>query len=99
MVRSGRAVLENIPEKFTLGTGHVKFFYDKLFYLYSRYQEIYNECVSRGYRVQNYEGAFHPVYKTPLCDLFNNWQPSEEDINLVKQRLLEKDYNFYRKIL
>ena len=26
-----------IPDRFKLGTGHVKFFYDKLFYLFKRY--------------------------------------------------------------
>ena len=30
MIKSGRAKIKNIPPKFKLGPGHVKFFYDKL---------------------------------------------------------------------
>ena len=43
-VKRGRYNLENQPELFTLGKGHVKFFYDKLGYLKKRYIEIHNEC-------------------------------------------------------
>jgi len=95
MVRSGRANLNNIPEKFTLGKGHVKFFYDKLFYLLTRYNHIYTECTRRGYKVQNYRSAWDGIPgRLMLC-----YRPSYEAVKLVKDRLLEKDYDFYSKIL
>jgi deoxyribonuclease (pyrimidine dimer) len=61
MVAAGRVDLDNIPTTFCLGTGHVRFFYDKLGYLLTRYREIYDECILRGYRVQNYSSAWNDI--------------------------------------
>ncbi len=44
--------MDGIPDKFKLGTGHVKFFYNKLLYLKNRYTSLYNECIKRGFNVQ-----------------------------------------------
>jgi hypothetical protein len=48
-----------IPDKFTLGKGHVRFFYDKIKYLERRYKKIYAECKKRGINVQYYGEAFN----------------------------------------
>ena len=42
-LNKGRYNLKNVPPQFTLGKGHVSFFYDKLGYLKERYIEVYNE--------------------------------------------------------
>ena len=47
LVNRGRYSLDNQPKSFKLGTGHVKFFYDKLLYLKRRYDALYNECRKR----------------------------------------------------
>jgi deoxyribonuclease (pyrimidine dimer) len=36
-----------MPSTYTLGTGHVLFFYDKLYYLIDRYQELCNEMTNK----------------------------------------------------
>lgn len=36
--------LKGIPNKFRLGRGHIKFFYNKLEYLYKRYKSLYYEA-------------------------------------------------------
>ena len=36
-VKSGKYDITDQPKFFKMGTGHVKFFYDKLKYLYDRY--------------------------------------------------------------
>ena len=41
-IKKGRYKMTGIPNKFKLGTGHVKFFYNKLLFLKNRYIEIYN---------------------------------------------------------
>lgn len=89
-IREGRANLSGIPAKFTLGTGHVKFFYNKLGYLQSRYKSIYLECIKRGFNVQDYSAAWLNIPD----NLMGDWQPTEEDISLIKQRLIEKDSNY-----
>ena len=47
-IKKGRYNLTGQPDKFTLGTGHVKFFYDKLGYLKRRYESIYKECITQA---------------------------------------------------
>ena len=39
------------PDLFTLGTGHVKFFYDKCGYLLKRYEELYTEASPKKFPV------------------------------------------------
>lgn len=78
--------LPNIPDKFTLGKGHVTFFYNKLGYLLNRYKSIYEECLNRGYNVTNYENAWEGI---PL-ELMNDYIPSEEDRTLIINRINER---------
>ena len=44
LVNRGRYSLDNQPDTFKLGKGHVKFFYDKLLYLKRRYDSLFDEC-------------------------------------------------------
>ena len=44
-IKKGRYCLTGIPSKFKMGTGHVKFFYDKLKYLHERYIELHRDCL------------------------------------------------------
>ena len=43
-IKNGRYSLHNQPNTFTLGKGHVKFFYTRLLYLQNRYEDLYDEC-------------------------------------------------------
>jgi deoxyribonuclease (pyrimidine dimer) len=79
--------LKDIPKEFTLGTGHVRFFYDKGLYTYKRYMSIYNECIRRGCKVQDYSSA----WKDYPAELYNNWSPTDNAITLIKRRLKEKE--------
>jgi deoxyribonuclease (pyrimidine dimer) len=92
-IKSGRYNLNGIPDKFTLGTGHVKFFYNKLFYLKIRYMDLYNECKARGFNITFYIDAFTDL---PF-KLDRDYIPTLEDKKIVVQRLLEKDKTFYEK--
>lgn len=46
--KSVNDVLKSIPKKFCLNTGHVKYFYDKLSFLDTRYQALKSEMLNRG---------------------------------------------------
>jgi deoxyribonuclease (pyrimidine dimer) len=48
-IKKGKFNMKGQPQEFTLGTGHVKFFYDKLLYLRKRYIQLYNRCKALGY--------------------------------------------------
>lgn len=52
-VARGKYSLEGQPNDYKLGTGHVKFFFDKMMFLKNRYEKIHNECLARGFRVKN----------------------------------------------
>ncbi len=41
----------NQPAEYKLGTGHCMFFMDKCGYLLNRYNQLFNELVSRGYKL------------------------------------------------
>ena len=90
-------IKKKIPDRFTLNTGHVYFFYDKGLYLYNRYDNIVEEMILRG---------FNPDVKRLFpkgifpSELFNDWTPNIEDQELVRDRIKEKiamKPNWYRK--
>ena len=76
----------DIPDSFRLGSGHVKFFYDKLLYLKNRYEEIYSECLQRGFNVTYYGSAWDGIPN----HLMNDWTPTNESIRLIEQRIKER---------
>lgn len=86
-VLSGKFSLEGQPSEYVLGKGHVKFFYDKVNYLWKRYMLLHNECWKRG---------FKPSLKWPKTanDLPNcYWQdytPTPEALELNRQRITER---------
>ena len=41
-------IKETLPKDFTLNTGHIKFFYDKGYYLHKRYLNLIDEMKNRG---------------------------------------------------
>jgi hypothetical protein len=87
-IKSGKAKVSGIPPAFTLGTGHVKFFYDKLLFLKNRYISIYDECILRGCNVQSYAESFENV---PI-KLDNDYQPSVADRLLLIERITSKGF-------
>ena len=85
-IKKGRYCLKNQPEKFTLGKGHVKFFYTRIGYLQKRYEALYARCIELGYKVTYFGNSFKDI---PL-ELMNDYTPTTEDIAIIKQRINEK---------
>ena len=86
VIRSGRFNMNGQPSQFTLGSGHVKFFYDKLLYLKNRYEELYNECLNRGYNVTYFGSAWNDIPSKYM----NDYIPKPRDIEIIKERIAEK---------
>lgn len=86
MIQKNKVNFDNIPLNFTLWTGHVKFFYDKLWFLKKRYIELYEECIKRGFQVQNYISNFEGISQ----ELFWEFLPNEKDMEISKGRIQEK---------
>lgn len=85
-ISKGKYNMDGQPQEFTLGKGHVKFFYDKLGYLKERYEELYRECLNRGYNVTYYGNAWNNLPK----QLMNNYIPTSKDIQIINERIKER---------
>ncbi len=91
--------LKEIPNEFKLGTGHVKFFYNKLNYLYKRYKELHNEGKNiRGFNISDYSESFiKSIEQRP--DLNNDYKERSEDRNILLERLRKRDNMFYKDLI
>ena len=77
-------ILQSIPIKFTLNTGHVKFFYNKLGFLQTRFNKLADEMERRGYnpdrsRIEAFDG-FDSVW-------LGHWTATKDDNDLVMDRI------------
>lgn len=52
-VAKGHFHLNGQPEDYKLGEGHVRFFFNRLLFLKNRYALLHQECLARGFNVQN----------------------------------------------
>jgi deoxyribonuclease (pyrimidine dimer) len=79
--------INSIPKRYTLNTGHVKFFYNKGKYLSKRYDELRKEMKSRGMNPDSSR-----VFKREQWpnELWNDWRPRIEDYKIIRQRIKEK---------
>jgi deoxyribonuclease (pyrimidine dimer) len=82
-IKSGKAVLKDIPKQFKLEKNHVKFFYDKILYLKRRSDALYIECLKRGINAPDYSDC----YKDIPQQLFNDWCETKESRELLKERI------------
>ncbi len=85
-VSKGRYNLKGQPKQFTLGQGHVKFFYDKLGYLKERYDALYRESIKRGYNVTYYGDAWNNIPQ----HLMGGYSPTDRDRVIVLERIEER---------
>ena len=72
---------------YTMGTGHVRFFYDKLLFLQKRHQALVKEAQKRGFKLSKTEKISLDGFPSAYCQDFS---PLEEDIILSQQRIQEK---------
>ena len=80
---------EIVPE-YTMGTGHVKFFYDKLKYCHNRQTQIYEELLKRGFRPKHLPNSLYKEWYMQKRDLWKNWKPSNRDRLINRERINER---------
>lgn len=74
-----------LPQEYTMGTGHVLFFYDKLKFIADRYESLVLEMQHRGYKP-------NPISRKDLLDkidtrLYNDYIPTQEAIAINRERI------------
>lgn len=92
-----RANLRNLPKLFCLGTGHVRFFYDKGYYTHLRYMSLRSEALRRGYNVSDYSGNWNVYKLKKYIHLYNDWIPTKESKILITERINGRIKNFKTK--
>jgi len=83
--------INKIPDQYTLNTGHVMFFRDKLLYLARRHRLIRKELRKRG-TTFNSKIKVNLYYLTPHLKSVacNDWTPSQADHGILIERLQER---------
>jgi len=83
-------VMKMIPKEFTLGKGHVSFFYDKGSYLVDRYMDLSRELTRRGFphdRLMSYDSV--GVYQQ-YPQFFKGYIETPGALVIIRQRIAEK---------
>ena len=84
--RGERPNLSEVPQ-YTLGKGHVRFFYPRLGWLIGRLTTLRSEMASRGYHMTNYEGGLlNGIDETWL----GNWRVTDEALEINRARIKER---------
>lgn len=76
-----------IPSSYTLGTGHVKFFYSKMAFLEKRFEALVNEMLRRGYNPTFRDSS---IFKVDDTRFYNDYTPTQEALEINRQRIAER---------
>ncbi|NCB78508.1 MAG: hypothetical protein EOM41_00650 [Bacilli bacterium] len=106
-ILAGRAKIDfkAIPGRYTLGRGHVMFFYNKLGYIRSRYEQLYKEAKKRGFNVTYKKIDYSQLSAIHQVALMNDYIPTKEAQLLNIERICErfdlrkKTYSFHGVII
>lgn len=77
---------DEIPSEYKLGTGHVKFFFDKFKYLELRFESLVNEMLARGYNPKFTDSSIFRVDNL----YYNDYNPTIEAIEINRARIKER---------
>ena len=76
------------PEAYTLGTGHVKFFYTRLQFITERYDSLCQEMLNRNFKCNRVPKE--DLHQGIERNMFFSYEPTEEAIRINRARILER---------
>ena len=97
-------VMEDLPKKYTMSTGHVRFFYDKMGWLCQRHEMLREELRERNFNVSDFDSQDAFLGGMPK-KYAKDWVPSTEEVLInterIGTRLQEKPrwYRFYGEVM
>lgn len=100
--RKAKGIENDVPEKFTLGKGHELFFSNKAWYTYSRYTELYKECISRGFNVQDYSDNWKVYGNSKWLDYTQCQSDDQQIIDRIIDNVnngKKEYYHYYGEVL
>lgn len=78
---------DEIPSEYRMGTGHVKFFFDKMQFLESRFDQLVNEMLRRGFNPNFRDSG---IFTKCSPEFYNNYNPTPEAIQINLERIQER---------
>jgi len=93
-MESGKGLPE-IPKEYRLGSGHECYFFDKLEYLYERYNKLAEELIDRGYNIDmdkftEVDAALKKIVVKYYDHVSTKFVPSPEEMYLNMSRLVKR---------
>lgn len=82
-------VKSSIPEKLSLGKGHLNFWKNKLYYIRLRHELIKAEMRKRGFKCDNLKIYFDDSPYEFRVNIIG-WNPDIQDTNILRVRIEEK---------
>jgi hypothetical protein len=79
--------MAEIPSVYTLGKGHVKYFFDKMQFLEKRFECLVAEMLKRGYSPTYRDSS---IFKECPIEFYNDYTPTSEAIEINLQRIKER---------
>lgn len=76
-----------LPLEYKLGTGHMKFFYDKLEFIRIRHNQLISEMKARGYK-PSFDGV-PPNIQVP-SSYWGNYIPTDDALRINRERIKER---------
>lgn len=77
------------PGAYTLGKGHLIFFYTRLGYLAKRHAQLIREMKRRGYR-PSFHGLERRHFPGIPDHFWNDWEPPDDAVSLNRRRIRER---------
>jgi len=77
------------PAAYTLGKGHLLFFYTRLGYLARRHTDLVREMKRRGYK-PSFQGIERHQFPDIPDAFWQDWEPSKEAVDLNRRRIAER---------
>ena len=83
------------PHEYTLGKGHLLFFYTRLAYLAKRHRALVKEMERRGYK-PSFPGIQRSDFPNIPDRFWGDWDPCPEALQINRQRIAERTRPKYR---
>ena len=92
----------NIPESFTLGKGHMTFFYDKCKFIFARYLKLRGHYFNRNGKDYSEEHLIETLSRCEFIkvlkpELYNDWVATSQDNKIVLDRIYERSKGYKKQ--
>lgn len=83
------------PSAYTLGKGHLLFFYTRLGYLARRHASLVEEMYRRGYK-PSFPGVQRKDFPHIPDAYWQDWEPTPEALQANRQRIAERSKQYFK---